>query len=56
MSEQYKSVLRIRKHHTPAERTEACAEDGQNLLQKQSIRDASIAAVIVVILFSNFRG
>jgi hypothetical protein len=52
MSEQYKSVLRIRKHHTPAERTEACAEDGQNLLQKQSIRDASIAAVIVVILFS----
>ena len=52
MSEQIKSVLRIRKRHTPAERTEASPEDGRSLLQKQSIRDASIAAVIVVVLFS----
>jgi len=45
-------VLRMRKRHTPDVQTKACAEDGRRLLQEQSIRDAVLAAVIVVIVFS----
>jgi hypothetical protein len=52
MSEKTKSVLRMRKRHTPDVQTRACAEDGRSLLQEQSIRDASLAAVIVLIVFS----
>lgn len=52
MSEVNKSPLRIRKRHTPDEQTEACAEDGHRLLQEQSIRNAILAALIVVIVFS----
>jgi hypothetical protein len=52
MNKEIKSVLRMRKRHTPDVQTKACAEEGRSLLQEQSIRDASIAAVIVVIVFS----
>lgn len=52
MNKEIKSVLRMRKRHTPAVQTEAREEDGRNLLQQQSIRDASLAAVIVLLLFS----
>jgi len=52
MSKEIKSVLRMRKRHTPTVQTEAREEDGRNLLQQQSIRDASLAAVIVLLLFS----
>lgn len=47
-----KSVLRIRKRHTPAETIEVSAADRSRLLQQQSLRDAFIAGVIVIIIFS----
>jgi len=47
-----KSVLRIRKRHTPAETIEVSAEDRSRLLKEQSLRDALIAGVIVIIIFS----
>ena len=52
MNKEIKSVLRMRKRHTSAVQTEAREEDGRNLLQQQSIRDASLAAMIVLLLFS----
>lgn len=47
-----KSVLRIRKRHTPAETIEVSARDRSRLLQQQSLRGALIGGVIVIILFS----
>jgi hypothetical protein len=47
-----KSVFRIPKRHTPDKAIELTAEDGKLLLQDQSLRDAMVAGLIVVILFS----
>lgn len=45
-------VLRLRKRHAPAENVAATAADGARLLQAQSIRDAFVAALIVIVIFT----
>ncbi len=50
--EQIKSVLRMRKRHTPAVQTQAGPADGQRLIDEQSVRDAVLAGFAAVILFS----
>jgi hypothetical protein len=47
-----KSVLRLRKKHTPAEKVDLGADAGRALRQSQSLRDALLAGLIGVILFS----
>lgn len=42
----------MRKRHTPQEVVKLGAQDGQHLVQQQSLRDALVAGLIVVILFS----
>lgn len=42
----------MRKRHTPPELLQAGTEDGKRLVQHQSLRDALVAGLIVVILFS----
>ncbi len=51
-NEQIKSVLRMRKRHTPDVQTQAEPADGQRLIDAQSIRDSLLAGVVAVILFS----
>ena len=51
-SEPVKSVLRIRKRHTPNVQTLADPADGQRLIDEQSVRDAVLASLVVVIVFS----
>jgi hypothetical protein len=52
MNEQpVRSVLRMRKRHTPRSKTEATAADGRRLVEQQSLRDALAAALVVVVLF-----
>jgi hypothetical protein len=47
-----KSVLRLRKRHTPQNVVALGAEDGKRLVELQSLRDALVASLVVVILFS----
>jgi hypothetical protein len=47
-----KSVLRMRKRHTPDVQTQAGPADGQRLIDEQSVRDAILAGLVAVILFS----
>jgi len=42
----------LRKRHTPTETVNLGADDGRLLVQDQSLRDAIVAGLIVVILFS----
>jgi len=42
----------MRKRHTPKRATEAQPEDGRRLLERQSLRDALTASLIVIIVFS----
>ncbi len=42
----------MRKRHTPGHPTEATAADGRRIVERQSFRDALVASVIVIILFS----
>jgi hypothetical protein len=44
--------LRMRKRHSPRQVVEATAADGERLWRRQSVRDALIAAAVVIILFS----
>ena len=50
--EQIKSVLRLRKRHDPGEHKTPTVEDGARLVRAQSVRQAVMAALIVVILFA----
>jgi hypothetical protein len=50
--EPVKSVLRMRKRHTPAVQTQGEPADGQRLIDEQSVRDGVLAGLVVVILFS----
>lgn len=45
-------ILRLRKKHTPAKKTVATAADGARLAGAQSFRQALIASVLAIILFS----
>ena len=47
-----KSVLRMRKRHTPNVQTRAEPADGQRLIDAQSVRDGALAGLVVVIVFS----
>jgi hypothetical protein len=47
-----KSVLRIPKRHTPSKAVDLTADDGRLLMLDQSLRDAVVAGLIVVVLFS----
>jgi hypothetical protein len=42
----------MRKRHTPRQTTEAQPEDGRRLLERQSLRDALVASLIVIVVFS----
>lgn len=46
------SVLRLRKKHGDGERPEATAADGKQLVDTQSIRNATIAGIITIVVFS----
>lgn len=48
----HKSVFRLPKRHAPDETINLGAGDGKLLQQDQSLRDALVAGLIVVILFS----
>lgn len=49
-----KSVLRLRKRHGSGEGVLATAADGQRLVNAQSMRNAVVAGMIAIILFSFF--
>lgn len=51
MNDDYKSVLRLRKKHTGMA-LEGNAEDGEQLVRAQSLRNAFYAGLIVVLVFS----
>jgi len=50
--EPIKSVLRIRKRHTPDVQAQAEPADGQRLIDEQSVRDGVLAGLVAVLLFS----
>jgi hypothetical protein len=50
--EQIKSVLRMRKRHSPDVQAQAGPADGQRLIDEQSVRDAILAGLVAVIIFS----
>ncbi len=52
MSDDKMGVLRLRKKHLPKARREPTAEDARRLLAAQSVRNAVVASLITVILFS----
>jgi len=53
MSEQRPpSIARMRKPHSPAKMASASAQDGRRIVEQQSFRDALIAGVIVIVVFS----
>jgi hypothetical protein len=45
------SIARMRKRHTPRQPTEASADEGRRLVAEQSLRDALVAGLIVIVLF-----
>ena len=50
--EPIKSVFRMRKRHSPDVQAQAGPADGQRLVDEQSVRDAVLAGLVAVILFS----
>lgn len=46
------SIARMRKKHTPKRPTEAGPGVGRRLVAEQSVRDALLASLIVIVLFS----
>lgn len=50
--EQTPSVLRMRKRHSPGRHDKPTVEDGARLVRAQSIRQAVMAALIVVTVFA----
>ena len=52
MSDDKTGVLRLRKKHLPKARREPTAEDARRLLAAQSVRNAVMASLIAIILFS----
>jgi hypothetical protein len=52
MSAEKTDVLRLRKKHLPKADKEPTPEDGQRLLAAQSLRNAIMASVITIIVFS----
>jgi hypothetical protein len=52
MSDDKAGVLRLRKKHLPKARREPTAEDARRLLAAQSVRNAIMASLITIILFS----
>ena len=52
MSDDRTGVLRLRKKHLPKARREPTAEDARHLRAAQSVRNAIMASLITVILFS----
>ncbi len=51
MNDENTSVFRLRKKHLPKVDKEPTREDAQRLLEAQSIRNAIMASLIVIILF-----
>lgn len=47
-----KQPLRLRKKHTPTDAAEVSAEDGVRLVNAQSMRNALVASLICVVVFS----
>ena len=47
-----RSVLRLRKKHGSGEPCDATAADGKRLVDEQSIRNATIAGIITIVVFS----
>jgi len=52
MSSEKTDVLRLRKKHLPKVKAEPTAEDAKRLLDAQSVRNATMASIITIILFS----
>lgn len=52
MSAEKTDVLRLRKKHLPKNKREPTPEEGKRLLAAQSVRNAIMASVITVIIFS----
>lgn len=52
MSAEKTDVLRLRKKHLPKAEKEATREHGKRLLAAQSVRNAIMASVITIIIFS----
>ena len=52
MNAENTDVLRLRKKHLPKADKEPTPEDGRRLLAAQSVRNAAMASVIVIIVFS----
>ena len=50
--EQTPSVVRLRKRHSPGEHAKPTVEDGARLVRAQSVRQALMAALIVITLFA----
>lgn len=52
MSAEKTDVLRLRKKHLPKADVEPTPEDGRRLLAAQSVRNAIMASIIIIIVFS----
>ena len=52
MSNDQTDVLRLRKKHSPKVHAEPTAEDARRLLAAQSVRNAVMASLITIIIFS----
>jgi len=52
MSAEKTDVLRLRKKHLPKVKAEPTAEDAKRLLEAQSVRNAVVASLITIVLFS----
>ncbi len=48
----YKPILRLRKKHAPSTQAPPTADDGARLVAAQSLGYASIAAIVVIVLFA----
>lgn len=46
------SLVRLWKRHAPGKRIEATAADGERLVKAQSVRDAVVAGLVVIVVFS----
>ena len=53
-NEQNNNLLRLWKKHAPGENAGVTSADGERLVRAQSIRNAVVSALIVIILFSVF--
>lgn len=50
-NDQNHDVLRLWKRHAPGRNVDATAADGERLMRAQSIRNAVVAALIVIVVF-----